>query len=143
MSMFPPNSPRRRGATSLPTWSYERPTFTFKPRARIEAAPTKGDVDDLDATRSTQSSRNDPSPAPAAATPDNEGAPDTDVSADAEGVHFRWFSSGVLSSPISRMHTRNPFLRHVAAQSPTPVIPLSPAAIPLPTPSPDELLTLH
>jgi hypothetical protein len=47
------------------------------------------------------------------------------------------------ASPISRMHTRNPFLRHAALQSPTPVVPLSPAAIPLPTPTPDELLDLH
>jgi len=75
---------------------------------------------------------------------------------------FRWFSSGLLgeltqylgefwltlqyhplASPISRMHTRNPFFRHVTAQSPAPALPLSPAAIPLPTPTPDELLDLH
>ncbi|KXN90532.1 hypothetical protein AN958_04204 [Leucoagaricus sp. SymC.cos] len=143
MSIFPPNSPRRRGANTLPTWHYERPTFNLKPRARIEAAPTKSEADDLDTARSTQSSRNALSPAPTATTPDNAGTPDLDVFAEGEGSSFRWFSSGVLSSPISRMHTRNPFLRHVAAQSPTPALPLSPAAIPLPTPTPDELLDLH
>ncbi|KAJ2916849.1 hypothetical protein MD484_g3552, partial [Candolleomyces efflorescens] len=51
----------------------------------------------------------------------------------------RWVQCGVLSSPVSRMHTRNPFLKH-ATEAPAP--PLSPAAIPLPTPSPGELLEL-
>lgn len=96
MSIFPPNSPRRRGGNTLPTWHYERPTFSFKSRARIEAAPMRNDVDDLDAARSTQSSRNATSPAPVASTPENDGAPDSDAFADGEGAPFRWFSSGVL-----------------------------------------------
>lgn len=36
------------------------------------------------------------------------------------------------------MHTRNPFLRHVATDTPTPISPLSPAAIPLPLRTSDE-----
>ncbi|KAF5358501.1 hypothetical protein D9756_001696 [Leucocoprinus leucothites] len=143
VSIFPPNSPRRRASNSIPAWNYERPTFNFKPRARIEAAPPKSEADDLDAARSNQPSRNALSPAPVAATPENDNTVDPDVFADSETASFRWFSSGVLSSPISRMHTRNPFLRHVATQSPTPVLPPSPATIPLPTPTPDELLDLH
>ncbi|KAF8969917.1 hypothetical protein BDZ97DRAFT_1754329 [Flammula alnicola] len=55
----------------------------------------------------------------------------------------RWsFSStpGLLSSPISRMQTRNPFQRGHDVRSPVPITPLTPAAVPLPTPTPDELI---
>ena len=53
------------------------------------------------------------------------------------------------ASPISRLQTRNPFPRHAAHElslspirsSPTMATsPISPAAIPLPAPSPDESL---
>lgn len=103
VSIFPPNSPRRRAPNSLPTWHYERSTFNFKPRARIEAAPPKSETDELDAVRSTQSSRNTLSPAPVAATPEIEGTTDPDVFADAELASFRWFSSGVLCELIRRL----------------------------------------
>ncbi|KAF4614903.1 hypothetical protein D9613_002915 [Agrocybe pediades] len=52
----------------------------------------------------------------------------------------RWFSSVFLSSPVSRMHTRNPFQKHNELRSPEPVTPLTPRAVPLPSPTPDELL---
>lgn len=100
MSIFPPNSPRRRGGNSVPAWHYERPTFNLKTRARIEGPPTKNDIDDLDPARSTQPSRNGFSPAPLPATPDIEGTSDTDLFADGDGVPFRWFSSGVLCELI-------------------------------------------
>lgn len=48
-----------------------------------------------------------------------------------------------LASPVSRMHTRNPFLRHSDDRSPVPCAPsapLTPAAVPLPLPTPDELV---
>jgi hypothetical protein len=38
------------------------------------------------------------------------------------------------------MHTRNPFLRNSDNRSPVFIAPLTPAAIPLPLPTPDELL---
>ncbi|RPD66023.1 hypothetical protein L227DRAFT_648818 [Lentinus tigrinus ALCF2SS1-6] len=57
-----------------------------------------------------------------------------------------------LGSPVSRMQTRNPFHRHPSyetgvvgylrppsALSPSPTHALSPAAIPLPSPTPDEM----
>ncbi|KAF8797886.1 hypothetical protein BYT27DRAFT_7178063 [Phlegmacium glaucopus] len=66
---------------------------------------------------------------------------------DSQEIHLepdaRWFSSSILSSPISRMHTRNPFLRNSDNRSPAPIAPLTPltpAAIPLPLPTPDELV---
>jgi len=84
---------------------------------------------------------------------------------DTQDIHLepdaRWFSSSLLSSPVSRMHTRNPFLRNPNNHSPAsltpitplapitplvptsplaPTTPLAPAAVPLPPPSPDELV---
>ncbi|KAF5324486.1 hypothetical protein D9611_004544 [Ephemerocybe angulata] len=59
---------------------------------------------------------------------------------DQDGILNRWLRHTVLSSPVSRMHTRNPFLKHIAE---LPAPPLSPAAVPLPTPSPNELLELE
>lgn len=44
------------------------------------------------------------------------------------------------ASPISRTHTRNPFLRQASDYPHVAVSPLSPAAIPLPSPSPEEML---
>ena len=38
------------------------------------------------------------------------------------------------------MHTRNPFLRNSDDRSPAPIAPLTPAAVPLPLPTPDELV---
>jgi len=61
---------------------------------------------------------------------------------DTQDIHpdARWFSSSLLSSPVSRMHTRNPFLRNSDDRSPAPTAPLTPAAVPLPLPTPDELV---
>ncbi|KAK0210326.1 hypothetical protein DFS33DRAFT_1292358 [Desarmillaria ectypa] len=58
---------------------------------------------------------------------------------------YQWFSNAILSSPISRTNTRNPFQRQrqlAITPSPTVVnsLQLSPAAIPLPLPTPDEVL---
>ncbi|KAJ3534605.1 hypothetical protein NMY22_g6853 [Coprinellus aureogranulatus] len=56
-----------------------------------------------------------------------------------DGILSRWLRHSVLSSPVSRMQTRNPFLKQIV-DLPRP--PLSPAAIPLPTPTPSEMLEL-
>ncbi|KAJ6606497.1 hypothetical protein DFH09DRAFT_1120404 [Mycena vulgaris] len=137
-SFFPPPSPvlitRRQGSVSLPTFQHER-SYSFKGRGLLQQ---KNDVvDELEVSRSTQPSRN-------AHTP--EIFTDGDEF-DGETLPIRWFSSNVLSSPISRMHTRNPFQRHSpypGPVSPGPVSPiaLSPAAIPLPLPTPDEMIEM-
>ncbi|KAJ7074257.1 hypothetical protein C8F01DRAFT_1242520 [Mycena amicta] len=114
---------RRAGAVSF---QHER-SYSLKSRGLL-----KNDlVEELEVSRSTQPSRN-------MQTPDN-------VDEDLENIlPVRWFTSNVLSSPISRIHTRNPFNRHILA-SPGPVSPitLSPAAIPLPLPTPEELILLE
>ncbi|TEB35963.1 hypothetical protein FA13DRAFT_1727524 [Coprinellus micaceus] len=56
-----------------------------------------------------------------------------------DGILSRWLRHSVLSSPVSRMQTRNPFLKQIV-ELPRP--PLSPAAVPLPTPTPSEMLEL-
>jgi len=137
-SFFPPPSPvlltrRQGGAVSLPTFQHER-SYSFKGRL------LKNDlVDELDSppSRSSQPSRNTHTPETLA-----EGD-----EFDDNTLPVRWFSSNVLSSPISRMHTRNPFQRHSSYPgpvSPGPVSPiaLSPAAIPLPLPTADEMIEI-
>ncbi|KAJ7470280.1 hypothetical protein FB451DRAFT_1037641 [Mycena latifolia] len=134
-SFFPPPSPvlltRRQGAVSLPTFQHER-TYSFKGRGLLQQ---KNDlVDELEVSRSTQPSR-------------NSHTPEEGDEFDGDTLPVRWFSSNVLSSPISRMHTRNPFQRHSSYPgpvSPGPVSPiaLSPAAIPLPLPTPDEMIEM-
>ncbi|KAJ6547075.1 hypothetical protein B0H19DRAFT_1163883 [Mycena capillaripes] len=135
-SFFPPSSPvlltRRPGAVSLPTFQHER-SYSLKGRPLFQQ---KNDlVEELEVSRSTQPSRN-------TQTPDTEGD-----DFDGNTLPVRWFPSNVLSSPISRTHTRNPFQRHSSYPgqvSPGPVSPiaLSPAAVPLPLPTPDEMIEI-
>ncbi|KAF5391826.1 hypothetical protein D9757_001791 [Collybiopsis confluens] len=133
-SMFSPHSPpRTRRQVSLPVYH--------------DSVPLKGrrldfTIEDVESGRSDQLSRNSGSPAEImdamAAEIQFLGLEDTP---------FHWFTSNILSSPISRNNTRNPFQRHstypvvssprALTQSPLPS--LSPAAIPLPLPSADEL----
>ncbi|KAF9263678.1 hypothetical protein L218DRAFT_864672, partial [Marasmius fiardii PR-910] len=141
---FPPRSPiRSRRQVSLPTL----PVYPNRARARLEG-PGSG-LEELEVIRSTQSSRTD-------RTPDStDGLDGVDIQVleiDDRHSPFRWFSSSVLSSPVSRSNTRNPFQRHAATytvvhgQSPSAsaVSPfygsLSPSAIPLPLPTADELV---
>ncbi|KAJ7168241.1 hypothetical protein C8R43DRAFT_983678 [Mycena crocata] len=136
-SFFPPPSPvlltRRQGAVSLPTFQHER-SYSLKGRGLLQHDL----VDELVVSRSTQPSRNTHTPSEALAEGDEF---------DGNTLPVRWFASNVLSSPISRMHTRNPFQRHSSYPgpvSPGPVSPitLSPAAIPLPLPTPDEIIEI-
>ncbi|KAH9854119.1 hypothetical protein C2E23DRAFT_819673 [Lenzites betulinus] len=77
-----------------------------------------------------------------------------DEKASEAGTYSFRVIGNALGSPISRMHTRNPFPRHQAyengvvgllrppsALSPSPSLMLPPAAIPLPSPTPDEMET--
>jgi len=134
-SFFPPSSPnlRSRRSVTLPTFQYER-NFNFKTRARLENMNPRQDPDDLDTTRSNQPSRNAFSTTPDYPDPMDE---------HEDLPSMRWFASTVLSSPISRMHTRNPFQRHASNQSPGYMSPLSPAAVPLPLPTPDEMIDMY
>jgi len=129
-SIFPPRSPvRTRRQASLPALHHEH-SFSYKGRARIE------NVEEADNAHSPQSSRNTSPGSPV------EGGAEFQVW-DAEDTSFRWFAASVLSSPISRTNTRNPFQRHatypMTSFTPLPRSSLSPAAIPLPLPTPDEL----
>ncbi|KAJ6500491.1 hypothetical protein C8R45DRAFT_70982 [Mycena sanguinolenta] len=132
-SFFPPPSPvlltRRQGSVPLPTFQHER-SYSLKGRVLLQQKNEV--VEELEVSRSTQPSRN-------TETPDAEGE-----DFDSNTLPIRWFTN-VLSSPISRMHTRNPFQRHssypgLASPGPVSPISLSPAAVPLPLPTPDEMI---
>ncbi|KII88687.1 hypothetical protein PLICRDRAFT_176241 [Plicaturopsis crispa FD-325 SS-3] len=134
-SFFPPSSPilqtRRYGNTTMPNFSY-----AYKPRIELVSpkveSPTVEEIG-----RAISAQRKSPEP--------SSGGLDSDR---------RWISSAVLSSPVSRTHTRNPFQRHPSYQasaarfSPSNMLlspdlsssALSPAAIPLPLPTPDEMM---
>lgn len=161
----PRSSPRSPSFASLPTEALEeflsilRPSI-FPPLSPVSrrAARDRGDLwegqalgrlladlvpDDIDIPRSQQPSRN-------CRTPDS-------INEDSHiDPPFRWCKSNVLckpplfphlrslstfhpASPISRTHTRNPFLRHASNRSP---VMISPAAIPLPQPTPDEMVDM-
>jgi len=133
-SMFPPRSPARNyRQASMPSLHHER-SFSFKGRARIDG------VEEVENIRSEQSSRNTSLGSPTEAMDGEFQVLDMD------DTPFRWFTANVLSSPISRTNTRNPFQRHATypmtsnfTPLPMPLVSLSPAAIPLPLPTPDEL----
>ncbi|GLB35094.1 hypothetical protein LshimejAT787_0206590 [Lyophyllum shimeji] len=140
-SFFPPVSPvlrtRRQGTTSLPAFAQDR-SLLYKARSRLDVIPQHNDVvDEMDITRSGQPSRNARS-----YTPDSVIDLESSLDHDADSPPFRWRKTNILSSPISRNHTRNPFVRHASNQSPTLISPLSPAAIPLPLPTPDEMMEI-
>ncbi|KAF7311560.1 hypothetical protein MKEN_01058500 [Mycena kentingensis (nom. inval.)] len=121
-AFFPPPSPvlftRRPGSVTLP--------FTLKGRGLFQSDL----VGDGDVSRSPQPT----------CTPDNI---EEELEANILPIPARWFTSNVLSSPISRMHTRNPLSRHILSPSPISPIALSPAAVPLPLPTPDEHMLLE
>jgi len=100
VSIFPSNTPRRRAPNHVASWPYERSTFSFRPWARIEAAPAKSEVDDSDVARSSQPSRNALSPKPGPATPEIDASLEMEPFIDGEPTPFRWFSSGVLGELI-------------------------------------------
>ncbi|KDR81466.1 hypothetical protein GALMADRAFT_239415 [Galerina marginata CBS 339.88] len=105
-----------------PSFLHKPRSLTFLPDRNISLRPVQHriDHDSRDDLQQPESPKSDSKPA--------------QVDSDA-----RWFSSVFLSSPVSRTHTRNPFQRHHEPRSP-PVSPLTPAAVPLPSPTPDELI---
>jgi len=135
-AIFPPRSPvRNRRQTSLPvdfiSTVHEHP-FSYKGSVRLEST-----LEEVENTLSAQSGRSTA-----------DGVTSEFQVFNLEEPPFRWFPSSVLSSPISRTNTRNPFQRYATypmvsspgAFTPLPCRATSPAAIPLPLPSPDELL---
>ncbi|KAH9946227.1 uncharacterized protein BXZ73DRAFT_95728 [Epithele typhae] len=75
---------------------------------------------------------------------------DADVNGGESITYSYKFIGNALGSPVSRVHTRNPFQRHPSYDgavagllgpplSPSPAQSLTPAAIPLPLPTPDEM----
>ncbi|KAF8136106.1 hypothetical protein EV363DRAFT_1428566 [Boletus edulis] len=139
-AIFPPSSPvlrtRRNGALAF--------GVAYKPKPKIDSSFTKSDqpnssiVDESDLVRQTPTCSPEPTSDHFPGNWDIFGPE----------ITSRWHAQ-VLASPISRMQTRNPFPRYAAhdltlspiRSSPTIAsTPVSPAAVPLPAPSPDETL---
>ncbi|EMD38499.1 hypothetical protein CERSUDRAFT_82772 [Gelatoporia subvermispora B] len=126
---FPPTSPVLRPANAnMPPhyFTYRRPN----PSSISPSLPEGLGLTLVDRGNETQK-ENDPVPYP-----------------------FKLLGANALASPVSRVHTRNPFQRHPSYEtaiagllgqrspvcSPAPMAStLSPAAIPLPLPTPDEM----
>ncbi|KAK7440176.1 hypothetical protein VKT23_017119 [Stygiomarasmius scandens] len=159
-SFFPPRSPvrsrRQASLSALPTihQGHER-SFSYKgPRSRSrldlvrpESQSINGNTtEELELVRSTQSSRSTVSRASDSDAVDGVSSEFQFLDLD-DAPFARWFASNVLASPISRNHTRNPFQRHATyplspapgALPPLSPLNISPAAVPLPLPTPDEL----
>ncbi|KIJ60666.1 hypothetical protein HYDPIDRAFT_189931 [Hydnomerulius pinastri MD-312] len=156
-AMFPPSSPilrpRRNGAVSLPTFG-----VSYKPRTKIDTTHSKGDQAISNLAEESDAEKFTPTCSPEPVAEHITGNWDT------YGSEIRWHAQilgftdlvGYLhlwsASPISRMHTRNPFPRHgsqdmtltgILSTRSSPAVtstPVSPAAVPLPVPSPDEML---
>jgi len=133
---FPPSSPilrTRRNGASLPTYPYQ-----YKARVINSRSDSISFVDDSDRVRQNSSSRS-----PEFIMDRDNGSGDYERHTS-DGL--RWFTSGALSSPISRMQTRNPFSSYDTAgllpSNQTTPSPLSPAAVPLPSPTPEEMIEI-
>ncbi|KAH7929784.1 hypothetical protein BV22DRAFT_1029180 [Leucogyrophana mollusca] len=153
-AIFPPSSPvlrpRTNGTMSLPSFGLQ-----YRPRNKMEAVHHRavdhqgwGFGEDILRTKS-------PARSPEPIYEQDE------LSGDLENYDpdytSRWLAAHTLTSPISRMHTRNPFQRHPSydmafagflsssRSSPSVIAstPMSPASIPLPTPTPDEMIDVY
>ncbi|THH20371.1 hypothetical protein EW146_g975 [Bondarzewia mesenterica] len=148
-ALFPPLSPTLH-ARRIPTFafSHERShSLSSKPLDRLENMPIRSPIF-RDDTRTPFKQTS-----PHLRTPREE---DEENDITNELSTFMTAGSGPLASPISRIHTRNPFQRHPSyetpkgtggifqadvippPQTPAPVI-LSPSMIPLPPPTPSEM----
>ncbi|KAG6333600.1 hypothetical protein ID866_5485 [Astraeus odoratus] len=134
-AIFPPTSPilrpRRNPAVSLPTFG-----VPYRSRTKLDITQPKGDQ------RANSADDNDTENRTAACSPEALGE---NLAANLDNhsseVTCRWHAQ-VLGSPVSRMHTRNSFPHYASQEAAlSRIIPsrASPA-IPLPLPSPDELL---
>jgi len=140
-AFFPPSSPtlrpRLQGSTSLPTFSYRA-----RPRLELLHDSSKlSAVEELEKESPSRQGRSSSS-----ATPDNADHPAEHNRMDMDSLPVRWLQANAHASPISRLQTRNPFQRHPSYEptaphySPMNTSPLSPAAVPLPLPTPDEMI---
>jgi len=129
-SFFPPSSPilrARRNGASLPNYPYHYRARVLHSRDSISL------VEEIDRARSNASTGS-----PEFTIGKDEAANDHERH-DSETL--RWYATSTLSSPISRMHTRNPFPIGLLRTKSTPS-PISPQAVPLPSPTPDEVIEL-
>lgn len=145
-SFLPSTSPslgKSRRSLTIPSFQqYERP-LALRPRQRLEIRADLEDPSDSHPATSTSS--------------DALGGEHQDLANDffeQDTSSSRWFRFGPLcrstflievfysshppASPVSRLNTRNPFIKQLSEASALAVRALSPAAIPLPTPTPDE-----
>ncbi|KAH9004897.1 hypothetical protein EDB86DRAFT_2880306 [Lactarius hatsudake] len=135
-SLFPPRSPTLR-PLRYPISAFHDRTFSLppKPLGGIDNLPVLPREDSRNPTKHTNFASR---ALPQHENEENDTRPVTPP---------RVFSPGPLASPISRMHTRNPFQRHASYEPPFAsgaYLPLqdrtlSPAAIALPSPTPSEL----
>ncbi|KAI9446685.1 hypothetical protein H4582DRAFT_1907584 [Lactarius indigo] len=135
-SLFPPRSPTLR-PIRYPISAFHDRTFSLppKPLGGIDNLPVLPREDSRNPTKHTNFASR---VLPQHENEENDTRPVTPP---------RVFSPGPLASPISRMHTRNPFQRHASYEPPFAsgaYLPLqdrtlSPAAIALPSPTPSEL----
>ncbi|KAH7889899.1 hypothetical protein F5I97DRAFT_1934709 [Phlebopus sp. FC_14] len=145
-AMLAPSSPilrpRRNGAMSLPAFG-----ASYRSKAKIDSVLSKGEH-----TVSNSAEESDVDKHQTTGSPDPIAEHLTgNWDSYATEMASRWHAQ-VLGSPISRMHTRNPFPRYashdvalsgILSASSSPVVPsapISPAEVPLPLPSPDEML---
>jgi len=130
-SFFPP-SPilrARRNGASLPHYPYQ-----YRTRVLHSRGDSISLMEEIDRARSNSSA----------------GSPEFTIERDdATGDHerhesetFRWFATSTLSSPISRMHTRNPFPVGLLRTNKSTPSPISPRTVPLPSPTPDEMIEM-
>ncbi|KAG1774330.1 hypothetical protein EV702DRAFT_1032343 [Suillus placidus] len=135
--------PRRNCAVSLPTFG-----LPYRSRSRVDFIHTKGDLSSITLTEENEWVSRARSPQTLHERDELENFDIQDFDTQ------RWNVAHSLSSPISR--ARNPFLRHPSYdiaisgisnfQSSPPITsasPMSPAAVPLPVPTPDELVKVY
>jgi hypothetical protein len=136
-AIFPPSSPvllsRRNGAVSIPAFG-----VSYKSRSKLDTSHSKGEqqisclLEELDVDKQTPTYTPEPIAESFTGNWDIYGSE----------ITSRWHAQ-VLASPISRMHTRNPFPRYASQDLALSVHSRSsPAAVPLPSPSPDETLEI-
>jgi len=148
-SFMPPSPTRgRRAAGSASVPSHPYPVRHRMVHQKSEPAPSSwSGLEEIDRGKGNLSRNGRPT----SASPDSAAEMDDDLGEvpfrDFDPLLSRWFTSSNLSSPISRMHTRNPFHRHPSYEyssrspslrSPIPT-PCSPSTVPLPPPTPSEL----
>jgi len=138
--------PRRNGAVSLPTFG-----LPYRSRSRVDFIHAKGDISSITLTEESEWVPRTRSPHTLYERDELENLDIQDLDTQ------RWNVAHTLSSPISR--ARNPFLRHPSydvalsgisnfSQSSSPITsatatPMSPATVPLPVPTPDELVKVY